>query len=338
MLQLFQSIFGSGRGDSSAHPADLIERAIERTVDGTDSRLRALSGYKKRLRGAVSHALDHVVALVDELPPALQLHSGAYGAEPEVTAYFASVDHLREVLERDATLNEWRRTTDGALAERIVMLLLMTLHERKTLGVALEGDAVRHDVAQTTISFTGHALIDPSATEDETRRLLKRRAFDHLLGLALGRISTARSERGELERERDLLRRKRTALASGRWGFDPDGAEKPVDPHTLQQQLQDIESQLSVLGAGPSLLQAHLDIVVDVLSHAESNFWSVRRPLSIDRMGIKQAQAGVQAPEISLSELHNAVGQGLVARIVSVERKALPAQRDLLRDAERALR
>jgi hypothetical protein len=337
MLQLFQSIFGSGRGDSSPYPADLIDRAIERTVDGTDSRLRAVSGYKKRLRTAVSHALDHVVALVDGLPPALELDSRSYGTEPEITAYFASVEHLREILERDAILNEWRRTAEGGLAERVVLLLLMTLHERKTLGVALEGETVRHDVAQTTVSFTNHTVVDPTRAEDQTRLLLKRRAFDHLLALALGRISTARAKRGELERERDLLRRKRAALASGRWGFDQAGADKPTDPRMLQQQLEDIESQLSARGAGPGLLEAHLDIVVEVLSHAESTFWCARRPLSVDRMGVKQTQASGQAPEISLSELHNAAGQSLVARVVSIESKALPAQRDLLRDAQRSL-
>lgn len=338
MLQLFQSIFGAGRSVASAHPEDLIERAIERTLDGTDPRLRALPGYKKRLRAGVIHALDHVVALVDSLPPALELSSATHGAEAEITAYFASVEHLREVLERDATLSEWRRTADGNLAERTVMLLLMTLHERKTLGVALEGDAVRHDVAQTTVNFSKHELIDPSRTEDDTRRLLKRRAFDHLLALALGRIATARTERGELERERDLLRRKCKALAAGRWGFDATEADKPADPRVLQQQLDEIESQLNARGAGPGLLEMHLDVVENVLAHAESHFWSAPRALSVDRMGIKQAKASSQAPEVTLTELHNAAGQSVVVRIVSIESKALPAQRDLLRDAERSLR
>lgn len=66
MLQLFQSIFGSEPSAPSVHSAELVERAIERAVEATDSRLRAVSGYKKTLRSAVTHALDHVVALVGD--------------------------------------------------------------------------------------------------------------------------------------------------------------------------------------------------------------------------------------------------------------------------------
>jgi hypothetical protein len=54
-------------------------------------------------------------------------------------------------------------------------------------------------------------------------------------------------------------------------------------------------------------------------------------------MGIKQAQGGITAPEISLTELHNAAGQRLVARLVCIAKDTLPVQRDLLRDAERYL-
>lgn len=337
MLQLFNSIFGLGRGDSSSHPAELITRAIERAVEGTDPRLRALSGYQKKLRGAVMHAIDHVVALVDGLPVVLDLNPQSYGTEPEITLYFASVEHLREVLERDPTLNAWRRSTDGDIAEQVIMLLLMTLQERNVLGVGLEGDVLRRDVAQTTVSLSKHQLVDPTGTEDETRRLLKRRAFDHLLALALGRMASTGAERSALERERDLLRRKQAALAAGHWGFDEPGNEKPSDPHALQQLLKDIESQLSALGTGGGLLQAHLDIVVDVLMNAERNFWSARRSLIVDRMAVKTTQATALAPDVGLTVLHNAAGQSLIARLVRVGREALPAQRDLLREAERYL-
>jgi hypothetical protein len=337
MLQLFQSIFGSGRDENTPHSAELIQRAIERAVDGTDPRLRALSAYEKQLRPAVIHAIDHVVALVDGLPPALGLSPQSFGTEPEVTAYFASVEHLLEVLGRDATLQQWLRSPDGSAAGHCIALLLMTLGERQVFGAALEGDTLRRDVAQTTVSFSRHQLVDPSAAQDETRRLLKRRAFDHLLSLALGRIATALAEQGELKRERDLLRRKCSALAAGRWGFDQAGDQRPPGPQALQQQLQEIESQLSALGAGSGLLQAHLDIVVDVLMRAEHNFWLARRPLIVDRMGVKQVQASALAPELSLSVLHNAAGRSFVARLVGIERATLPPQTDLLREAERYL-
>jgi hypothetical protein len=337
MLQIFRSIFGSAE-EPSPHPAELINRAIERAVDGTDPRLRALSGYHKKLRPAVSQALNHVVALVDGLPPVLELNARSYGRDAEFTAYFVSLEHLHELLERDATFNQWRNSTEGKAAQQVVVFLLMTLEEKRVLGVGLEGDSLRHDVAQTTCSFSKHRFVDPASTDVETRRLLKRRAFDHLLMLALAGIGTAIAGRGELEHERDLLRRKQAALASGRWGFEETSGSQPPDPRTLQSQLEDIESRLSALGAGPKLLQANLDLVIDVLTQAERTLWSEEASLIMDRMGFKQSQACEQAPELKLTVLRNANGEALIARVIGIGCDVLPQPRDLLREAERYLR
>jgi hypothetical protein len=283
----------------------------------------------------VIHALDHVVALVDSLPPVLELTTRGLGTDPETTAYFVSLEHLHEILERDATLNQWLGS-EGAAADDIVVLLLMTLAERKVLGLALEGETLRHDVAQTTVSFSRHRLVDPARAEDETRRLLKRRAFDHLLTLALAGIGEVLADRRELERERDLLRRKRAALAAGRWGFD-ESEERPPDARTLERQLEDIESQLGTLGAGPGLLTAHLGRLIDVLTQAEHQLWAERTSLIMDRMGVKQSMATAVAPELNLTVLHNASGQVLIARLVRIGPDVRPQRRDLLREAERYL-
>jgi hypothetical protein len=335
MLHLFRSIFGSAE-EPTPHPAELINRAIERAVDGTDSRLRALSGYQKTLRPAVIHALDHVITLADSLPAVLDLTACTFGDDPETSAYFVSLEHLHEVLERDAMFNQWLDSAEGAAADDIVVLLLMTLTERKVLGVALEGETLRHDVAQTTVSFSRHRLVDPASTEEETRRLLKRRAFDQLLTLALASIGTVLADRRELERERDLLRRKRAALTAGRWGLD-EAHEPPPDPRTLQRQLEEIETQLRTVGAGPGLLTAHLGRLIDVLMQAERHLWAQRRAVVVDRMGIKQSAATDLAPELDLTGLHNSSGQVLIARLIRIGRDVRPQRRDLLREAERYL-
>jgi len=335
MLQIFQSIFGTGR-DDTPYPDELIARAIERAVDGTDPRLRALSGYQKKLRAAAVHAIDHVVSLVDGLRAPLELGGARFATDPELVAYFASVAQVQELLALDPELNRWRASApDGD--EHIVALLLMERHERHVFGVALEGEILRHDVAQTTVSFAGHRLVDPAAAQDETLRLLRRRAFDHLLSLALGRITAAHAEREELERDRYLLRRKQAALAAGHWGFDAAAGKTPPDPQALQQQLAEIESQLAALGAGPGLLKAHLDIVADVLAQAEKNFWVAREPLVVDRLGVKQKEPGATAPPIELAVLHNAAGASLVGRLIGIARAELPPPRDLLREAQRYL-
>jgi len=58
---------------------------------------------------------------------------------------------------------------------------LTSIAPGRTLGMDLVGDQVHRDVPQVTVSFSAHRLLDPAASADETRRQLKRRAFDHLL-------------------------------------------------------------------------------------------------------------------------------------------------------------
>jgi hypothetical protein len=339
MLTLFQSIFRPGADKLGSYPGDLIERAIERAVDGTDRRLRALTGYKKRLRPAVIHAIDHVVGLVDNLPPPLELDGRNYGSDAELNAYFASVDHMNEMLSRDAEMRQWQKSPGNAAAERVFALLMMELSERNVLGVALEGNELRHDVAQVTVSFNKHRMVDPTTVEDETRRLLKRRAFDHLLTLALGGISEAHGERGDLQRERDLLRSKLAALAAGHWGFGNDtdeaAGEAPPDPRALEQRIKDIDAQLSTLSTG--LLKSHLDVLVDVLAAAEKNLHDDDLTLCIDRQGVKQSQASSLATPITLNMLHNSAGRSIVMRLTSIARADLPPPPDFLREAQRFL-
>ena len=69
-FRLLQSIF-SGSSQPSKFDKDLMLRGIERVVDGTDPRLRAVSHYRRKLWGAVEHAIDFVVNFVNALPPAI---------------------------------------------------------------------------------------------------------------------------------------------------------------------------------------------------------------------------------------------------------------------------
>jgi hypothetical protein len=340
MLKLFQSMFRPGADKLGTYPEDLIERAVERAVDGTDRRLRAVSGYKKSLRPAVIRAIDHVVALVDALPPPLELDGRAYGTNAELSAYFASVDHMNEMLSRDAEMRTWQKSPGSAVAERVFAMLNMELHERNVLGVALEGNELRHEVAQVTVIFSKHRMVDPTSVEDDTRRLLKRRAFDHLLTLALGGIAEAHGERGDLQHERDLLRSKLAALAAGHWGFGNDtddevAGEAPADPRALEQRIKAIDAQLSSLSTG--LLQSHLDVLVDVLSNAEQKLRGEAVTLCVDRQGVKQSQASSLATPITLTRLHNSAGRSVIVRLTSIARADLPAPPDFLREAQRFL-
>lgn len=335
MLKLFQSIFGNGER-TGQYPESLVEMAIERAVDGTDPRLRALPGYRKRLRAPIIHAIDHVIALIGILPQPLPAASSDYGSDPRLMAMFASAEHMREIYAKSKALRDYREQQPDTGA-RVMALLLAERAEKNILGVELAGDMVRREVAQVVVNFHNHRLVDPAASEEDERKLLRRRAFDHLLSLALARITEAKGERADLTRQRDLLLRKLDALKRGGWSFDEDDGERP-SPAALQADLDEIEQQLAEMGADSDTLNRHLDMVADVLANAEKYFWADTAELCLDRMNIQRPGEDATAQRISLQELHNARGQQVVMLLVSLKYDELPRQQKLSDLAERYLR
>jgi hypothetical protein len=334
MLKLFQSIFG-GAEQQGRHPESLIEAAIERSVDGTDPRLRAVPGYKKHLRPSVIHAIDHVVALVDSIPAPQPAGRGDYNADPRLKALFASADRMQEVFGNDVALNEFRGSS-GKGVERVCALLLAERVEKNVLGMDLAGDMLRRDVAQVSVSFRNHRLIEVTSSEADTRSQLKRRAFDHLLTLALTRIAEAQGERTDLARQRDLLRRKLNALKCGGCSFEAEQGAQPGH-EVLSAELQEIETELAKLGMDANALQGSLDIIADLLSHAEQQLWSADLVIHLDNMNIRRDAQDPSAQRVTIQELHNARGAGLVMLLVALAPGELPRRESVISAAERYL-
>jgi hypothetical protein len=165
--------------------------------------------------------------------------------------------------------------------------------------------------------------------------LLKRRAYDHLLGIALGRIESAGKERTGLEQQCKLLGRKLRALETGGWSFKATG--KASDLPALEAQLEEIQQQLRDLGSDTGTLRFHLDTLNDVLGRAEEQLWATRTTLIVDRKGIKREQPSDTAAEVALDELHSATGQTAIMVLVSVPRGEIGTRGDLLKEAQRYL-
>ena len=106
---------------------------------------------------------------------------------------------------------------------------------------------------------------------------------------------------------------------------------------TLEAQLAAIEAQLLGLGTDVGTLKAHLDMLIDVLSRAETGLWSTRLSLIVDRLGIKRERPTVGTLQLDLDELRNVMGRTIIVRLVSIPRAALPPRRDFLREAKRYL-
>jgi len=287
------------------------------------------------LRPSVIHAIDHVVALVDGIPAPLPAGRSDYNTDPRLKALFASADRMQEVFGNDAALRKFR-IGSGSAAERVIALLLAERVEKNVLGMELADDVLLRDVAQVTVSFRNHRLLEVSSNEADTRRQLKRRAFDQLLALALKRIAEVHGERAGLARQGDLLRRKLSALKCAGWSFEAEEGTQ-TDPKALLAELQEIETELTKLDTDAGALQGRLDIVADLLGHAEQQLWAGDFAVHLDNMNIRRDAQDPSAQGITLQELHNARGANLVMLLVALVPGELPQRENPIAAAERYL-
>jgi hypothetical protein len=312
MLRLFKSFF-SGQDEAGQYPEELVKEAIERAVDGTDPWLRGLSGYKRKLRPAVIKAIDHVVSLVDGFDQPIKVTRDCYSSSPLLKAYFISAREMHSILTNDSAQKEFQKS--HRFAESYA-LLAMEKQERKVFGSEMVGETIVRDVPRVTVSFSGHRLIDPTQSEMETRRMLKRRAFDHLLTLALDKIVNMRDERETLTRNRTLLQAKLNILRGGQWGFDEEKESVVPKVSDVEAKLEQIESQLLERGGDDRAIEAHLEVVKNVLGKADEHLWATDETVILDPMGVKRNQASEDNPKISLKRLQNTAGRSVTVSMI----------------------
>lgn len=338
MLKLFQSIFGQVEAEQGLLPEEVVQHAIERAVDATDGRLRALPGYRKQLRPALMKTAEHLLPLVDGLPPPVELSAESYRGEPRLRAFFASVDHLRQVLREDGALRDFLQGPRARGLDEIHGLMMMVRQERKVLGMELRGERLQKEVAQVAVSFAGHRLLDLDGDAGETRSLVLSRAYDHLLQIALRDIGSARSERADLKRQRDLLRRKLATLESAEWGFySAGGGTRERDSEALERRIAEVDEQLQALGVDAGVLESHLEILIDVLERAPEQLWSATITEHLDSMGIRREPGAPNARALELLEVHSALGRTAIPLRITIPRSEFPERGDFLAEAQRYL-
>jgi hypothetical protein len=336
MLRLFQSIFGAGGVKAGGHPPELVERGIERALDATDPRIRAVGGFRRKLEPAVIKAIDHVKALAMDLPAPVEASHATYGDDLRLSTFFASADRMSEVFGADRALIEYLHSPEGVGTAPVLAVLLVERSERKVLGMAVQGDQVMQDVAQVRVSFDRHRLLDPGDDEEKLRRAIARRAYDQLLAMALARITEVGGERESLEASQSVLRAKRRALQSAGWDFSAAGGDEGGDAAAIEAKLADIEKQLQATGTGSTAIPRHLDILVETLSAPQQALWVEPVKILMDRMGIRQSAPGGNAIELELRELRNAAGLAAGALPIAIPRGEIP-KRDIFAEVKKAL-
>ena len=313
MFQLFQNIFGSGADTKGRYPESLVTMAIERALEGTDARMRLLPGYAKKLRLAVVHAIDHVVDMIDRLPSPVSATSAGYDASPELAAFFYSAARMTDILGKDQAWRAFREANAG-YAGPAVALLLAAREEKHTFGYALVDDKPVSDVAQTVVAFNHPVLRDVCREEVDTRRLLRRRAFDYLLGIALARMEEKQSERSNLTQRRAVMRAKLSLLQKGS-GFAQGDGENPA---ALQSKLEVVEQELKQLGADDTVLASNLAILSEVLSAAETYFWLTESTLHLVAQHVLHDKVDAGTTTVILRDLCDGQGHRASALLLAL--------------------
>lgn len=310
MLRFVQSLF-NGHSDAKNDP---IAAAIEQAVESTDPWIRAVSGYKKKLRPAAERALAYLNEQVDGMAPSLSLEPSGYSADPRLRSFFISAGALRKVLESDPCLADYRQKQGKTPA---YALLSMTKQEKTVFGVEMTGDVILHDVAQITVSFENHHFFAPAESDTATREKIKKLAFERLLHLALKRISILKAECAGKDRRNALIQASSGLQQHLRRGMDdPPHIAVPVQDMAQAQ----LYRSLPVNAREDRILDAYLEILRDVLIRPEDHLWISQESVIVDRMGIKRREIRGDASEVPLNMLSNSEGRSHAVSLVTLPR------------------
>lgn len=289
MLSLLRSIFISSGEPASKYGEEIIDWAIEKLVDGTDSRLRVVSGYKRKLRPCVERSVSFVDEAVDSLPPPLEIDPRAFTTNHEIRTWFGTIENLREAFSLSLPVRQFIAQPENGDLDRFFAGMSTAISEKTVLVPELQGEMIRRDVPRKAFSFTNHSIVAPAATEEALRLDVKERAYMNLVEQSLARLVSLKRRKSELERERTLLRAKLRTLRSGQLGFEPylnEGTDERMDPTSLESRLGEIEKALGDSAAMTGTLERHLDCVIHVMSSPENRIRIVPASVRVTQMGL----------------------------------------------------
>jgi hypothetical protein len=340
MFQTIVSQFRQRRARRKAARADARARenelrvAIERVVDTINPKLRAVSGYRKKLKPAVERSLAYCAGLVETLPLAVEVNGKTWSTDPTVRAFFSGVGDLQRVYSRSQEVQEYfDRHADQ---ESCYALLSMLCKERSVLGMEMHGDVMRRDVRQTSVSFTDHRVVRPASSQDALRKELEQRAFDALVSYVLERIMELVSSRNSLQQQRQLLDMQLKLAHVKRASLTPllEGkGDEAIDIEALRKQQQQTGAALEQARASLTTLGDYIERISEVLGDPQAHLKISPVSMRLNKMNIRLegAAAAEAGHELELTEV--SLGENLkrILLITRFPRDGLLARKEFLK-------
>lgn len=288
-MGLLRWLFHRERVHVSVVDAARLDEAIERIL-AIHPRLRMASHYRRRLKRPVAATLQYVDELIASLPATLDANAAAWSSNPSLRAFFATPEDIARAFGRSETVRTFFEQNIGA--EDVHATLGMALTERHVLGVAMDGDTLRHDVVQTTLSFSDHRVRLCGRTESELREELARRLIDQMALEGLSRLATDRAK--HLARGRELMQARVALLhrqGTGIRSVVGGGATSEELAHVQTQIAENAES-LAALRVPTDTIELDLKGICEVLIKPSEHVYIKSRHIRIDLMNV------IQKPEV----------------------------------------
>jgi len=283
----FLKRLGRANDGVAAQDRERVGEAIERVM-ALHPQLRLARQYRKRLAPAVGTSLAYLRELVDAVPAPREASAAAWAVDPYLHAYFAAPDDVASTLSRAAELRAFFDNNNDLPEACAVLGMEMT--ERHILGVRQEGDTMRRDVPQTTVSFSDHQVRMCGRDDAELRNGIVARLLDQLALEGLARTAADKSRRSALEKERALLKTRLQLLERQGRGIrgliGGDVAQELAELERLAAQVEENAQNLAGLGLREEALDRELEYVRTVFAHPERHLTVSTLRLRLNRMNV----------------------------------------------------
>ncbi len=302
-----------------------LAKAVERVVDETSPRLRAVPGYKRRLEGPVTDAFLHIDELVEDMPAAILCSRSAFSADPRVRSFFVNPQQMQEVFSQNRDVRDLFDVNPQA--EECYALVCMHMEERHKFGMDLAGDSVHKEVLQTAVSFTDHQVYTPGVSEKDARRALKCCIFGGILKYIREKLIDAKT--------RDFENRKRLSMLRSQLRKAHQRSMTDKQEHDLQAQIEDLEDAIKQAALHPTTLQDCLALVTEMLHNTDQFVSASFQQLQLSHMGIKVGRDTRQPVNvIDITEIRIASREPRVAVLVRIPQCELLPKAEFLLNSE----
>jgi hypothetical protein len=262
-----------------------LDAAIEAVVDRVNARLRLASDYKAKLGPAIEQFVRWAREEVARLPAAHRATPEDWVTDAELHALFATAGDLVKLVSRTPQLKAFFR--EHASADRAFGLLGMSVETRQVFGSELQGEVVRQDVAQQTVSFGDHRINVVAADEPALHAALVLALGEQVLIEALAEIDVAQVRMKRLRDERSLLASQLRVLQSRRGaGALWSEAQQQESVAAAKAALEAHDQELRAAHGAGGGLEQQLEVLTRLLADPQRAIRFELRTVRLNRMNV----------------------------------------------------